>query len=56
VGHRESRIRQVHRLPWPIPATVVVRLTDADLDDLDLAERTGRDACEILRRTENLAA
>jgi cell fate regulator YaaT (PSP1 superfamily) len=38
------RVRQMHRLPWLIPASVVMRMTDEDLDSLDLAERTSRDA------------
>jgi hypothetical protein len=37
------RVAVMYRLPWIIPAVVVVKLTDQDLDDLDLAERTGRD-------------
>jgi hypothetical protein len=38
-----SRVAQMHRIPWPIPASVLIRFTDQDLD-LDLAERAGRDA------------
>jgi hypothetical protein len=37
----ERRLRQLGRLPWPVPATVIMRMTDADLDALDMAE--GRD-------------
>ena len=36
------RLRQLHRLPWALPATLVVRLTDAHLDELDIAEQAGR--------------
>jgi hypothetical protein len=39
-----KRIRVMHNLPWAIPATLMVRLTDQHLDELDLAERTSRDA------------
>ena len=37
----ERRIRQLQRLPWPIPASVIMRMTDADFDALDMAQ--GRD-------------
>ena len=37
----ERRIRQLKRLPWPIPASVIMQMTDADFDALDMAE--GRD-------------
>jgi hypothetical protein len=38
------RITALHGVPWPIPAVVLLRFTDEDLDDLELAERAGRDA------------
>jgi hypothetical protein len=37
----ERRSRQLRRLPWPVPAAVIMRMTDADFDALDMAE--GRD-------------
>ena len=37
----ERRLRQLERLPWPVPATVIMRMTDADFDALDMAQ--GRD-------------
>jgi hypothetical protein len=37
----ERRSRQLGRLPWPVPAAVIMRMTDADFDALDMAE--GRD-------------
>ena len=37
----ERRIRQLQRLPWPIPASVIMRMTEADFDALDMAG--GRD-------------
>ena len=33
----ERRLRQLERLPWPIPATVIMRMTEADFDALDMA-------------------
>jgi hypothetical protein len=30
----ERRLRQLERLPWPIPAAVIMRMTDEDLDNL----------------------
>ena len=34
----ERRLRQVERLPWPVPAAVIMRMTDADFDALDMAQ------------------
>jgi hypothetical protein len=33
----ERRLRVVRDLPWVLPASVLLELTDADLDELDLA-------------------
>jgi hypothetical protein len=33
----ERRLRQLERLPWPVPASVIMRMTDADFDALDMA-------------------
>ncbi len=33
----ERRLAQLHRLPWPIPAAVIMRMTSEDLDALDMA-------------------
>jgi len=33
----ERRLRQLQSLPWPIPAVVIMRMTDADFDALDMA-------------------
>jgi hypothetical protein len=33
----ESRVQAMRDLPWPIPALVVVSMTDEDLDLLDAA-------------------
>jgi hypothetical protein len=33
----ERRLRQLERLPSPIPATVIMRMTEADFDALDMA-------------------
>ncbi len=33
----ERRLRQLEHLPWPIPAAVIMRMTDADFDALDMA-------------------
>jgi hypothetical protein len=38
------RLRQVHKLPWCLPAVLLIKLTDEDLDGLDIAERAGRDS------------
>ena len=34
----ERRLRQLERLPWPIPAAVIMRMTEADFDALDMAK------------------
>jgi hypothetical protein len=31
------RLRQLERLPWPVPAAVIMRMTEADFDALDMA-------------------
>jgi hypothetical protein len=36
----ESRVGAMRDLPWPIPALVVVSMTDEDLDLLDAAYET----------------
>ena len=33
----ERRLRQLERMPWPVPAAVIMRMTDADFDALDMA-------------------
>lgn len=33
----ERRSWQLHRLPWPIPAAVIMRMTEEDFDRLDMA-------------------
>jgi hypothetical protein len=33
----ERRLGQLERLPWPVPAAVIMRMTDADFDALDMA-------------------
>jgi hypothetical protein len=33
----ERRLRQLERLPWAIPASVIMRMTEADFDSLDIA-------------------
>jgi hypothetical protein len=33
----ERRLRQLERLPWLVPASVIMRMTDADFDALDMA-------------------
>ena len=37
----ERRLRQLERLPWPVPGAVIMRMTEADFDALDMAQ--GRD-------------
>ena len=37
----ERRLRQLERLPWPAPGAVIMRMTEADFDALDMAQ--GRD-------------
>jgi hypothetical protein len=36
----ERRLRQIQNLPWPIPACVLMEMTDEDLDHLDAADDT----------------
>ena len=36
----ESRVQAMRELPWPIPALVVIQMTDEDLDLLDAAYET----------------
>ena len=33
----ERRLRQLERLPWAILASVIMRMTEADFDSLDIA-------------------
>jgi hypothetical protein len=33
----ERRLRQLQRLPWLIPANVIVEMTELDFDMLDIA-------------------
>jgi hypothetical protein len=33
----ERRLRQLERLPWPVPAAVIMRMSEADFDALDMA-------------------
>jgi hypothetical protein len=34
---RENRVQALRVLPWPIPALVIIEMTDEDLDLLDAA-------------------
>jgi hypothetical protein len=36
----ENRVIAMRELPWPIPALVVIEMTDEDLDLLDAAYET----------------
>lgn len=36
----ENRLQAVMELPWPIPALVVIEMSDEDLDLLDAAYET----------------
>jgi hypothetical protein len=36
----ERRLRQLQRLPWAIPAGVIMQMTDEDFDRLDMAGDT----------------
>jgi hypothetical protein len=38
----ERRIAAMRELPWPIPARVVIAMTDEDLDLLDAAADTDK--------------
>ena len=51
----ESRLRVVRELPWPIPALVIVGMTDEDLDHLAAAsdEDYWRVLNGIVRRIES---
>jgi hypothetical protein len=49
----EARVAAMRDLPWPIPALVVIRMRDADLDRLEAATETThywRTLNEIVRR------
>jgi hypothetical protein len=37
-----NRVQAMRELPWPIPALVIVEMTDEDLDRLDAAADTDR--------------
>ena len=39
----EHRAHAFRELPWPIPATTIIQLTDEDLDLLYAASEAGRD-------------
>ena len=39
-GILENRVQAMRELPWPIPALVIVEMTDEDLDLLDAAYET----------------
>ncbi len=36
----ENRVQAMRELPWPIPALVIIEMTDEDLDLLDAAYET----------------
>jgi hypothetical protein len=36
----ENRVQAMRELPWPIPALVVIEMSDEDLDRLDAAYET----------------
>jgi hypothetical protein len=38
----ESRVAAMRDVPWPIPALVIIEMTDEDLDLLDAAADTDR--------------
>jgi hypothetical protein len=38
----ENRVQAMRELPWPIPALVIIEMTDEDLDNLDAAADTDR--------------
>ena len=55
----ERRLRQLERLPWPVPAAVIMRMTDADFDGLDMArdnDEWWRSLNAIVSRIEREAA
>jgi hypothetical protein len=37
----ERRLRQLRRLPWAIPAGVIMQMTDEDFDRLDMSKDAG---------------
>jgi hypothetical protein len=41
-GILENRVQAVMELPWPIPALVIIEMTDEDLDNLDAAADTDK--------------
>jgi hypothetical protein len=43
----ERRLRQLERLPWPVPAAVIMRMTDADFDALDMARDNDEWWCSL---------
>jgi hypothetical protein len=58
----ERRLEQIHRLPWPIPAVMLLEITDEDLDALDGAwdndewwRTLNRIVMRIKRETEGVA-
>jgi hypothetical protein len=38
----EGRVQAMRELPWPIPALVIIEMTDEDLDHLDAAADTDK--------------
>jgi hypothetical protein len=55
----ERRLRQLQRLLWPVPAAVIMRMTDADFDALDMArdnDEWWRTLNAIVSRIEREAA
>jgi hypothetical protein len=38
----ENRVQAIRELPWPIPALVVIEMSDEDLDNLDAAADTDK--------------
>jgi hypothetical protein len=55
----ENRVQAMRELPWPLPALVIIRFTDEDLDRLDAAYDTPEYwplLNTILRRIESEAA
>ena len=55
----ERRLRQLERLPWPVPASVIMRMTDGDFDALDMArdnDEWWRTLNAIVSRIEREAA
>ena len=38
----ERRVAAMMDLPWPIPSTIIMYMTDEDLDNLDAAANTDR--------------